>query len=235
MGWIPGWPTDPTEPKGSFTPIAVVLHRTYGAWGGDYSVGKQGIFQFLIGKQAPNRVQFMDANSVAWHCNGANFKAVGVELEGTNEEPLTDWQKQSLAEVLQYMHTTYDIPLDYLDPATVAPASVHVNDGNFRGVISHVSVQTDDGSQQHTDEITVPDFHAATGGTAPAPTEDDDDMAKPLYISKKSDPKAGIWATDGVWKRHVNPDEWKFVVTVGPGTVPFPLSDEWWDSLPTAK
>lgn len=177
MGWIPGWPTDPVAPKGSLTPVAVTLHRTYGGWGGDYSVGKnQGLFQFLIGQDDGQYVQFMETTSVAYHCNGANFKSFGVELTGTNEDALTAWQVAKLGEVLRYASSEHGIPLVYQDPVSTPPASIHVNDGNFRGVISHVSVMTDDGSSQHTDLVTVADFNAAIQqpGPTPTPTGDDD-------------------------------------------------------------
>ena len=66
------------------------------------------------------------------------------------------------------------------------------------------------------------------------PTTEEDDV-KPLYIQKKSDPNLGIWVTDGIFKRHVGPDEWGFVLFVSkpaPGVVP--ISDQWWDTLPDA-
>lgn len=163
MGWIPGWPTDPTTPKGSLDPKAVVLHRTYGHWPGDYSVGKQGIFQFLIGADPGHYVQFMDTTSVAYHCNGANFRAFGVEIEGTNDDPLNDWQVARLGEVLRYANSAHGIPLNYLDPITTPEASISVNHSNFVGIIAHRSVATDDGSSQHGDFVTVADFQKAVG------------------------------------------------------------------------
>ncbi len=154
---------------GALDPQAIVLHRTYGAWGGDYSVGHQGIFHFLLGKDQGRWVQFAPTEIVQYHCNGANFRAVGIEIEGTNDDALTDWQSAKLGDVLHWLHAEHGIPLDYLDPNSVAPASVSVNHSNFRGVISHVSVATDDGSSQHTDEIPVAAFQAAIGNAGPAP------------------------------------------------------------------
>lgn len=79
-------------------------------------------------------------------------------------------------------------------------------------------------------------IHAPYGAWGQAgPTPGDDEVAKPLYISKQSDSATGIWATDGVWKRHVNPDEWAFAKFVDPSLNPLPLTDSWWDSLITAK
>lgn len=180
MGWIPGWPTDPTDPKGSLNPAALTLHRTYGGWPGDYSVGKQGIFQFLIGKEDGQYVQFMSTTSVAWHCNGSNFRSVGVELTGTNEDRLTDWQVTKLGELLRYMHAEHGIPLSYQDPITTPPASISVNHSNFTGVIAHVSVATDDGSTQHGDYVTVPDYLRALGKPPPTPALHKED--KMIYV-----------------------------------------------------
>jgi hypothetical protein len=53
------------------------------------------------------------------------------------------------------------------------------------------------------------------------------------YIEKKSDPSLGIWITNGIVKRHVLPDEYKFAKFIGTNVVPLPLTDEWWDSIPT--
>lgn len=65
------------------------------------------------------------------------------------------------------------------------------------------------------------------------PEKEDEDMA--LYISKKSDPSLGIWVTDNIYKRHMLPDEWAFIQYVSPDkAVVVPISDQWWDSLPTA-
>lgn len=166
MPWMAGCPADQGVLHGPMTDVrAVVLHRTYGYWPGDYSVGKQGIFQFLIGKADGNWVQFAPSEDCQWHCNGANRYAVGIELEGTNDDPLTDWQAARLGDVLRWVNATHGVPLEYLDPFGVAPASVWVNSGNFRGVISHVSVKTDDGSSQHGDFILPADFQRALGAT----------------------------------------------------------------------
>jgi len=195
MPWMPACPSDVGVFHGPLDPIAIVTHRTYGAWGGDYSVGKQGIFHFLIGKNDGNWVQFAPTDVVQYHCNGANFTAVGIEIEGTNEDDLTPWQSARLGDVLQWLHATHGIPLDYLDPNSVAPASVHVNDGNFRGVISHVSVMTDDGSQQHTDEISVAAFNAAVNAQpAPAPPAPRTQGSK-MEIIVGSLPKDSAWGS----------------------------------------
>lgn len=170
MPWMPGVPADPAPTFGALAPIAIVLHRTYGGWGGDYAVGKRGTFQFLIGQDDGQWVQFASTDSVCYHCNGANLKAFGIELTGTNDDPLTDWQAARLGDVLRWGHAEHGIPLDYTDPLTIPPASIHVNDGTFRGVLSHASVMTDDNSSQHSDMVTVADYNRAI---VPAQQEDD--------------------------------------------------------------
>ena len=171
--WIPFCPTDPVTPKGSLTPRAVVLHRTYGQWAGDYAVIKnQGLCQLLVGKDQGQWVQFMDTTSVAYHCNGANFQAFGIEFTGVNEDPLTPWQLTCLGAILKTVNQYQNIPLTYTAPGTVPDASVWVNGGGFQGVISHVSVKTDDGTAQHTDMVTLSDYNTALG----APPVEDDDM-----------------------------------------------------------
>lgn len=66
-------------------------------------------------------------------------------------------------------------------------------------------------------------------------TKEDDDVAN-MYIAKHSDPNQGIWVTDGMYKRHVLPDEWSFAQFVTGGkAVAVPISDQWWDSLPIAS
>lgn len=94
---VPGIPQDPARSTHGFlSPICGVLHRTYGGWGGDYSVGKNNPkgtgFHFLIGKHEGQVVQFADTTLCCWHAPGANHSAVGIEFTGTNAEPLTDWQ-----------------------------------------------------------------------------------------------------------------------------------------------
>lgn len=233
MPRLAGCPQDQGVTYGYLDPIAIVLHRTYGQWPGDYSVIKNnGLCQFLIGKDEGQWVQFADTNQVTYHCNGANFKAVGIELTGVNEDPLTPWQEARLGDVLNFLHVAHGIPLDYTDPNTVAPASVWVNGGLFRGVISHDSVRTDDGSSQHTDEVPILAYIGALFKPGPTPPEDD---VKLSYIGKKSDPNAGIFVSDGVWKRHVTLEEWQFAKFVDPTVNFLPVSDEWWDSIPTAK
>jgi hypothetical protein len=206
MPWLSGCPQDPAQTFGDLTPVAITLHRTYGGWSGDYSVGKnQGLFQFLVGQDDGQWVQFADTNRVSYHCNGANFKSFGIELTGTNEDVLTPWQVARLGEILHWAHDTHGIPLDYLDPGSTPPASVHVNSGSFSGVISHVSVQTDDGSAQHSDLVTVEDFNRAIGSTG-------DDDVTPEQMAQ-----LGQWMKDqaALIEQHIDNGVWKWVTENG--------------------
>ncbi len=213
---------------GGLTPVAVVLHRTYGQWPGDYSVIKgNSLCQFLIGQQDGQWVQFMDTNQVAYHCNGANFKAVGIELTGTNDDPLTDWQVARLGEVLRFLQSAHGIPLGYIDPSSTPPASIWVNGGGFSGVISHVSVRTDDGSSQHSDAIWVSDYARAVQSAVPTPPKKDDDPMLYVFNPHVADE---IWCLSGNTRRHITPDEWQFVQFVGGKAIK--VSAAWFDSYP---
>jgi hypothetical protein len=191
MGFVPGCPIDDVGGYGPLTPIAVVLHRTYGQWAGDYSVIRSGkLCQVLIGKEQGQWVQFASTDVVHYHCNGANFRAFGIELTGTNEDPLTPWQVARLGDVLRYANEAHGIPLTFLDPDAVPPASVWVNGGGFRGVISHVSVRTDDGSSQHTDAVTGQAFAVALGDDTS--TRIPEDMSDMIYFTVKA-PGSAEW------------------------------------------
>lgn len=213
MGWIPGWASDPVAPKGNLVPVAITLHRTYGGWPGDYSVGKQGLFQFLIGQEVGQRVQFMSTDSVAYHCNGSNFKSFGVEITGTNEDVPTDWQVACLGEILRYGNSEHGIPLDYLDPFSVPPASVWVNGGGFAGVLSHYSVKPDNNVAQHTDLIFVADYNRALGVSPLPPEPEEVDMLKLEHTS-------GNYVYDATGKRHIGGSEDAMLNAAGVKSVP---------------
>ncbi|NBW13042.1 MAG: N-acetylmuramoyl-L-alanine amidase [Caulobacteraceae bacterium] len=168
--------------RGPINPHAIVLHRTYGAWAGDYSVGKFGRgpndpdksgFHFLIGKEPGQVVQFYDTGSRANHCAGANFWAIGIEFTGTNDEPLTDWQVQQGDLIVHAINRVHGIPLDFYD----GPDRV----SDWHGVLSHRWVATEP-QYQHHDLVTRSDYERMTAPTPPplpAPAEGD-----PLIIEQ---------------------------------------------------
>lgn len=74
----------------------------------------------------------------------------------------------------------------------------------------------------------------ANGALPPGVPQKEEEVAN-LYITKESDPSLGIWVTDGVWKRHIQPDEWAFISYVAPDKArTVAISDAWWDSMPVA-
>jgi N-acetylmuramoyl-L-alanine amidase len=156
MARMPGIPFDQgSEAQGSLSPTAVILHRTYGSWNGDYSVGvgtgRPGIgFHFLVGKQSGNWVQFYDTRTKCSHCAGANSWSVGIEFEGKNEEQLTPWQIQAGGEIIRWLSADVPIPLDaYYDGPRKGQSR------EFRG---HRTVEGSD----HGDYVTRADFDKMT-------------------------------------------------------------------------
>lgn len=146
---------------GAIAPTAGVLHRTYGRWAGDMSVGLRnpgGVgFHFLIGKTVDQWVQFADTTAKCWHAGGwPNSCAVGIEFEGRNEERLTDWQVRAGAWVIAAVSNHHRIPMTYHVGARVGPR---------RGWLSHSSVAGSD----HTDLVTMDDWQRMAAFWTPSP------------------------------------------------------------------
>lgn len=153
---VSGVPFDQGKhPQGALNPTAVVMHRTYGTLNGDgfksaYSIGKNGRnglgigFHFLIGKNEGQWVQFYDTTVKAAHAKGANSWALGIEFDGVNEGPLTDWQVRAGAWIIAVLTREAGIPCTYYE----GPRKQVV------GFLSHVSVPT----STHTDLITREDW-----------------------------------------------------------------------------
>lgn len=139
---MPGIPHDLRAGYGSLSPVAAVCHRTYGGWGGDYSVGKgsRGVisFHFLVGKEAGQWVQFVDTNRVAYHAKGANDWSIGIEVTGTNEDDFTGWQLEKVGEIVRWIHDTHRIPWVYVDAGRA---------GRRAGFVAHNAVA----GSSHTD------------------------------------------------------------------------------------
>jgi peptidoglycan hydrolase-like protein with peptidoglycan-binding domain len=152
---VPGVPYDQCSyPGRDITVIGGVLHRTYGGWGGDYSVGKNNPskvgFHFLIGKEEGRWVQFNDTNRHCNHAPGANLTCVGIEFTGRNEEPLTDWQVRAGAWIIGAVSHAHGIPLDYYNGSRRTPVA---------GWTTHASVYGSD----HSDTITRGDWDKMAG------------------------------------------------------------------------
>lgn len=144
------------HPQGSLRPTAIVLHRTYGTLNGDgyngaYVIGKNGRggvgigFHFLVGKNEGQWVQFYDTNVKAAHAKGANSWAVGIEFDGVNEGPLTDWQVRAGAWIISCVTEEHQIPRSYYNASRA----------KVNGVLPHSSVPGSD----HTDMVTRADWY----------------------------------------------------------------------------
>jgi hypothetical protein len=155
------WLTDlaiPIDPASYWTPesrlTAYVLHRTYGAWGGDYSVGKHNpgktSFHNLVGKVPGKVVQFLPLNRYANHAGVRDYNrgAASTEFEGKNEEPLTDWQVFGGGKILGETCRKLGIRLDYYDGPRITLAQL----GNR--VTTHNSLA----GAHHTDRIARSDW-----------------------------------------------------------------------------
>lgn len=180
------------HPRGPLTPTAVVLHRTFGRWAGDYSIGKNGRggqpigFHFLIGKT--QAVQFYDTAVKCNHAAGANSWAVGIEFEGTNADALTDFQVATGADVIRSICAAHAIPLTY---ETTGPRR------KVNGCLPHLLVPGSD----HTDLVTAADWARMFTATPPPyipPPSEEDDMPGYLFSDGQH-----IWLTDGLSKRIV--------------------------------
>ena len=198
------------HPQGPLHATAVVLHRTYGTLDGDgfrsaYNIGKNGRggvgigFHFLIGKNEKQWVQFYDTGIEAAHAKGANSWAIGIEFDGVNEGPLTDWQVKAGAWIIAVLTRENGIPCTYYE----GPRK------RVDGFLSHVSVPT----STHTDLITREDWDrmmvyvkpdqtsepAPTPEPAPAPVGDLVAVAAAIAAASKQIVKQGSTGDAAKW------------------------------------
>ncbi len=196
MAKMPGVPFVPAlNTSGQFAggrPIGLVLHRTEGrydhilrAW----TVGPnpdRSSAHFLVGKQQGQVVQLVDTTTVANHSKGdANILYLGIEFESiptsrvhgqdpaTNRDPLTRFQREIGARIVDWISQVQRIPLDG-PPSKRAMVSRH---GRWHGVLSHNDL-SDSGlfRTNHGDEIRFSDFIAlGVFPTADSPSRWTDD------------------------------------------------------------
>lgn len=86
-----------------------------------------------------------------------------------------------------------------------------------------------------TDQNLVLDPLWWSTGATPAPAEEDEMIH---YITRKSNPSVGIWATNDIHRRHVGGEEWKFIndmaqLAGNPPPTVLGVTDEWWGTLLT--
>lgn len=165
MPRMPGVPQDNGYTAGGLNPVAVVCHRTYGGWSGDYSVGKGARgkigFHFLVGKNEGQWVQFGDTSRLMYHAKGANAWSIGIEVTGVNEDVFTDWQTRACRAIVEWISATHGIPKSYVDSGRT---------GRRAGFIAHNAVA----GSTHTDRW-GDNWTRVMGGNVPAPPPAVDD------------------------------------------------------------
>lgn len=183
--WMPDIPrrtnTHILNPATRLVPTAVVLHRTYGRWAGDMQTllkGRVPSCHFLVGKDQGNWCQMVPANILANHTAGANSWAIGVELEGKNDEPLTDWQVACTATIAKWVRGTFGIP--YMFMTGEKRVTKHL------GWLSHANVETSP-RMRHYDKVSAEDWlriSYAIGSNVVTPTNPSapSTETKPMYV-----------------------------------------------------
>lgn len=206
MARCPGVPWDPGPyPRGNQEPNAVIAHRTWGSWNGDYAVGKgarSGIgFHFLVGKSEGQWVQFYESNVRCNHAAGGNVGTIGIEVTGTDDDPMTDWQVRALGHICRWISDTHGIPLVKYQGGRTS---------TFHGWRDHADVAGSD----HTDYWSDEDWQrivAAAGGQEADDMFDDtaratlDGVAGEIDRIGDRQPWAFVWA-GGLHTFHVRGD-----------------------------
>lgn len=199
MAKMPGVPfVQALNTSGAFRggrPIGLVLHRTEDRYDHvlrSWSVGpnpKQSSAHFLVGKQPGQVVQLVDTATVANHSrNDANVLYLGIEFESilstrnrgqdpaTNLDPLTRFQRETGARIVEWISQVHRIPLD--GPPSKRAMIAH--QGRWHGVLSHNDLsacglfRTD-----HGDEIRFTDFIAlGVFPTADSPSDGSGDFLR---------------------------------------------------------
>lgn len=187
--YIPGVPIDEGNWHGSHICHAqVTCHRTYGGWGGDYSVIKNnGLAHLLIGKEEGQWVQFAPPNIVQWH--DAVNTGYGIEMTGVNEDDFTDWQIRCVAYVMPWLEQMIGVPRRYSDGS-----DGWVDITTWDGWHSHHHIIPSNGGSQHTNLWKVSDWEkivATVGGVQPSSGERKDNSM--LYIAESD----GFFAATG--------------------------------------
>lgn len=150
--------------RGAQHPTSVVCHRTYGKWAGDMAVGRgarNGIgFHLLVGREPGQWCQFYDTAERCNHAAGGNTDSIGIEVTGTDAEPMTAWQVQALAQIVAALRDGDGIPVRHLPWGSGRVGSYH-------GYRDHAQVS----GSTHTDGWTPADWARIV-----AHLDGDDDM-----------------------------------------------------------
>ena len=173
--WMPGLVRDPGVNAGyrggQSEMVSFVIHNTAGAYGGDYSVGKQGYFNFYVPRERPP-VQFAEADAITWHAGAWNGLGPGMELERLNDNwAYTDQQIEWGGRIMRWVHEKYGVPLNFYD--TGGNNDLRIASPNAcRGLyITHRSLNQMGG--WHYDYINQDEWNRMTGGGAPPPSQEE--------------------------------------------------------------
>lgn len=169
--WMPGIGHDPGANAGynggRSRMESMVLHYTAGAYGGDYSVGLDGYFNFYCPRDEP-AVQFAEGDALTWHAGEWNDQGPGIELERRDDSwSYTDHQLDDLGRIARWLHDRYGIPLDrFYD--TGGDNGARQPEGATAGMcVTHRSLAQSGG--WHSDYLTREEWERALGGGGPAP------------------------------------------------------------------
>lgn len=161
--YVPGASSAENNNRTQGCPFAV-MHRTIGKWPGDFSVGKNrthsspGTFQFLVGQDEDEWVQFYPADVRCTHAAGGN-DGCGIEFSGQNGEPLTGWQLRAGKEIITFLTREFGVEKTLYD----GPRK-QIDDTSFRGYVNHLSILTSP-QYQHFNYISQIEFLNMTNGT----------------------------------------------------------------------
>ncbi len=171
---MPGIPHDPgADSQTRFVAVrAPTLHRTIGSWPGDYSVGKNrlhsspGTFNFLVGANDDQWVQFYRADNRCSHAAGANYAGPGIEISGQNGAPLTPWQVARVGDICRWLSGAYGVPDAFRD----GDPRFWVDQSGHRGYVTHRAVDYPPNiSYRHYDYITYDEYLRGRGAAGPTP------------------------------------------------------------------
>lgn len=184
--WLDGVPHDPGADSQD-RPVAVravTLHRTTSPfYTGDYSVGKHrlhstpGTFNFLVGPDPGQWVQFYRADCRCSHAAGANYAGPGIEITGRNGDPLSDWALYAVGQIVTKLCQLYGFPRSL----RVDDPRLWVDQSSYRGAVNHLGVDyPPDISFRHFDYITPEEFAGGAVPVPPAPAfnQEDDEMSE---------------------------------------------------------
>jgi hypothetical protein len=163
--WDPG--VNANYNAGTSTMQAVVCHYTVGR--DSRPIGRRGYFNFLVARDGMV-YQFAPADAINWHAGLPwNLYGPGIEIEylpGYDDEIFTLEAYHSTALLVEWLSTTYNIPLDFYDGERIK---------QFNGFITHRSlIQTGDAHSDWWPELPI------THNPKPPPKEDE---MKGIFVS----------------------------------------------------